>query len=383
MAKKNKIPTGQQARKMGYTSFSEEKFAAGDTNNARANEIFLEMLRIPRRAKKKFAKGKEHKLNDNDYYPVSMDETVQMEDLLNQSYAAVTDKNDSSLIGALDEMRDIINWSKIRHWNFNWAFIVGVIVFIGFLWWQTGDAKDQVERYKTEVAKYENADAELIKEYREKETTSTASSIEYSQKQIVDYKSILDTIQDKDRKKNYEKWTKESEESLAKYQTKLNVLKTGDDEAIKKMAVDQYKSYLKSSKGSHRSILIWTIFFILLIPLYIIAERPYGYMISKTRLESKILGWIRKIMFWLAGSLVGGAFALQVTETVTTWSDGSKTTDSDAIPIYVMKILLLIAALCIFVFTSVALMLYATIAGLIRNYELKAGVQKIFAKTKK
>jgi len=383
MARKNKVPTGKQAKKMGYTSFSQDQFTASDTSNVRANELFLEMLQVPKKVQKKVAKGKSHKVNENDYYPVSMEETLQMEDLLNRTQSAVTDKSDKGLTDALDEMRDIINWSKTRQWNFSWAFIIGVLLFICFLWWQTGDAKKEVERYKAEVARYEKGNAELINQYREKEITNTASSVEYYQKRIVEYKAILDTITNKDQKKQYAKYLKDYEKTLEENQTKLNELKTGDDKAIQKLAISQYKSYLRSSKGSHRSMMIWTIFFIVLIPLYVIAERPYGYTITRTRLESKILGWIKKVMFWLAGSFAAGAFAMQVTETVTTWSDGSKTTESDALPVYAMKFILLMIALCIFVFTSVALMLYSTIVGLIRNYELKAAVQKMIAKYQK
>ena len=383
MARKNKVPTGKQAKKMGYTSFSQDQFTASDTSNVRANELFLEMLQVPKKVQKKVAKGKSHKVNENDYYPVSMEETLQMEDLLNRTQSAVTDKSDKGLTDALDEMRDIINWSKTRQWNFSWAFIIGVLLFICFLWWQTGDAKKEVERYKAEVARYEKGNAELINQYREKEITNTASSVEYYQKRIVEYKAILDTVTNKDQKKQYAKYLKDYEKTLEENQTKLNELKTGDDKAIQKLAISQYKSYLRSSKGSHRSMMIWTIFFIVLIPLYVIAERPYGYTITRTRLESKILGWIKKVMFWLAGSFAAGAFAMQVTETVTTWSDGSKTTESDALPVYAMKFILLMIALCIFVFTSVALMLYSTIVGLIRNYELKAAVQKMIAKYQK
>jgi hypothetical protein len=87
-------------------------------------------------------------------------------------------------------------------------------------------------------------------------------------------------------------------------------------------------------------------------------------------------------MFWIAGGFVAWAGAMYVTEYVTTYTDGSKESSSDALPVYAMKFILLLIALCIFVFTSVALMLYATIIGHYRNYELKTSVQKMLAKTK-
>ena len=152
MSKKNKVPTGNQAKKMGYTSFSQDTFNTSDTTNVQATDLFLQMLQVPKKVQKKVAKGKTHKLTDNDYYPTSMAETLQMEDLLNQSYAAITDKSDTELLGALDEMREIIDWSKTRQWNFNWAMIIGVLLFICFLWYSTSGEKKGVESRKSQLA---------------------------------------------------------------------------------------------------------------------------------------------------------------------------------------------------------------------------------------
>lgn len=388
MSKKPTPPKGNKAKNMGYTSFNEETIAQADakTNtNEKAYDLFMEMLNVPARARKKNAKGK--KLKDHDYYPTSKDETLRMEELLNEAYAAMDDPTDTDLTDALAEMREIIDWSKTRQWNFQWAYIVGVLLFVCFLWYQTSQRKDDVNRAKANLEMYRNASDSLLTAYKTAELGELSTRIESNKASIADYTARLDTVTSKDRKKQYEGYVKSYTKELGETETALAALQKAQGKDIQKIAEKDYKKRLSYQKGSHRSVLLWMLFFILLIPLYIIAERPYGYTISKYRLESKLLGWIRKIMFWLVGGLFGGALALEVTEyvTETTWSDGSKTknTTSDAIPVLAMKVLLIIAAACIFVFTSVALMLYATITGLIRNYELKREFQKLLPNSAK
>jgi len=382
MAKKNKVPTGKQARKMGYTSFSQETFT-NDTSNVRANELFVQMLQIPKKVQQKVAKGKESKIKENDYYPTSLQETLQMEDLLNQSNAAVTDRNDTELMNALAEMREIIDWSKTRQWNYQWAYIIGVLLFIGFLWYSTSDAKKGVTWAKTELEAMKKADDATLQDFKVKTIAKDSANVEYYKNNIASYKEKLETATQKEDKKLYAGYIKDYEKSLKKYETKLSELRSAEKEKLHKIAIKECKETLKTHKGSHRRILLWTLFFILLIPAYIFAERPYGYMISKYRLESKILGWIRKVMFWIAGGFMAWAGALYVTETTTHWSDGSKTKDDDSMLIYSMKFILLLIAICIFVFTSVALMLYSTIVGLYRNYNLLTDARAFVASLKK
>ena len=57
-------------------------------------------------------------------------------------------------------------------------------------------------------------------------------------------------------------------------------------------------------------------------------------MITKRRREDKMATGLKKILFGIAGALVGAAGALYVTTTITKWSDGSKTRDDDSMIIY-------------------------------------------------
>jgi len=342
------------------------------------------MLNVPKKVQKKVEKGNEHKVNDGDYYPVTLEETLEMEDLLDQSYEAVADSSDSTLMEAHAEMREIIDWSKTRQWNYNWGIIAGVFLFVCFLWYNASKAKEEVERSKAKIALIEKGDENTLNEHRFRQLAEDSTRIEGRKSSIEWYQARLDTANlDRAQKKNYAKGIKKDEEDIAERQERIAKLKTANNDGVQKILVGVYKQELKYDKSHHRSKVMRTLFWLLLIPLYVIAERPYGYMISRRRLESKILGWIRKAMFWLAGGLFAGAAALQVTETVTTWSDGSKTSENDAGGILAMKIVLIIAAAVIFVFTSIALMIYAILSGLIRNYNLKDDVQMLVAKFKK
>ncbi|MDL2228153.1 hypothetical protein LJC30_04625 [Odoribacter sp. OttesenSCG-928-L07] len=376
MAKQDKVPTGKKAKKMGYTSFSQDEFDLSDTSNVIATEYFLQMLQVPQKVRRKVSKGKAHKIKAHDYYPTTLEETELMNNLLYKAYSTVTDTSDENLMNALNEMSEIIEWSKVRQWNYNWGLIAGVILLICILWISTGSEKKNVDQYKAGLELVKKGDEATINKYKRTQIHSDSINIVNDTKTLNNLKSSLDTITDKSKRKLYITDINKYEKNIEIREAKIVKYKGANDKELQKMAENYYRKFLKQAKGSHRKMLVWTILSILLIPLYVIAERPYGYMISKYRTESKILEWIRKILFWLAGSMVGLAAVLPVTETVTTWSDGSKTTDSDSNAAVFFKLVLLMFAVMLFIFTSVAIMLYATITGLIRNYNLIPNLNK-------
>ena len=384
MAKKKepKIPKGKKAKEMGYVSFSKEDIKNAEESgvkNQRAYELLYEAMSVSKHVQKKNKKGKE--INDDDIYPTSLDETLRMDALVTQAYSAMDDQSDSELKSYLSEMRDIIAWSRKRHWNFQWMIIIGVIVSIFYLNYQTGDAKEQVERRQKELTTIEKWSDSAIMAYKADKLQRLESNIASSEKYIKESEAVLDTAVNKDVKKRYKERIKSNNEYKKEYEKELATVEKASLKDVHKMAVKEKKQSISRAKGSHRSLYIWTAFFIILIPLYIFAERPFGYLMSRYRTEAKVLGGIKKLSLMLAGGLASMAAALQVTETVTHWSDGSKTTDSDALPIAAMKIGLLIAALVVICVTSMFLMVYSTIAGLIRNYDLipkaKAMIQQM------
>ncbi|MDR1585346.1 MAG: hypothetical protein LBS07_04125, partial [Prevotellaceae bacterium] len=367
-SKEPKAPKGKKAKQMGYVSFSKEDVNTGDDRNTRAEELFLQALNVPKRVQKKTKKGKGKELEDNDFYPTSLPETQEMEILLNQAEAAVDDPSDKEFMNNLAEMRGIVDWSKKRQWNFNWSTIIGVIVFVFVLNQCSKSAKEDVVRAEQELATVKNWGDSAIVAYKTVELERKQQNLKYYQENLAASEARLDTITDKERKKSEQGSIKRYKENIKEYTDDIAKLQKADHKEVHKMAVKQHEDWLKSKKGSSRSALFWFIFFLILIPLYIVAERPYGYNISKHRTEAAVLGGIRKIMNMFAGGLASIAGALYVTETVTSYTDGSKSRSDDGMAIYAMKAILLLGALAIFVFTSVFLMLYSTIAGLARNY---------------
>jgi hypothetical protein len=374
MAKKNreeKVPQGKKAKELGYVSFTKEEVKNAEENapvNQRAYELLYDAMEVSKHVQKKNKKGKV--VNDDDIYPTTLAETQRMDELIGQAYDAADDESDSTLMSHLNEMREIVDWSSKRHWNFSWMVIIGVIVSIFYLYNRTGSAKENVERQQQELALMEKWDDPAIMTYKEDRLKKLENNIASYEKYIKDSEAVLDTAVNKDVKKTYQERLKSHTKSKKEYEEDLAKLEKASTKDVHKMAITEKKGWVKNAKGSHRSIYFWTAFFILLTPLYIFAERPFGYSLSRYRTEAKALRGIKKLSLILAGGLASMAAALQITETVTTWSDGSKTTDSDAIPIVAFKIGLLIAAVVVICITSMFLMVYSTITGLIRNYDL-------------
>ena len=109
------------------------------------------------------------------------------------------------------------------------------------------------------------------------------------------------------------------------------------------MALHEYGVWVKSADRGRRAVRGWTIFFILLIPLYIFAERPYGYTITRTRAESETLRGISKMAFVLGAMMYGSAKAIPWVEKIVTYSNGHTAREQDAgenAPVILMKIIL-------------------------------------------
>ena len=144
-----------------------------------------------------------------------------------------------------------------------------------------------------------------------------------------------------------------------------------DFKDIKKMALDEYGSWVKSAKAEKRAVRAWNIFFIILIPVYIFAERPYGYTMTRTRAESSTLKGISKFTYTLSAMMLGSAASISWIQTVRKYSDGHTERSYDAgtnAPVIIMKACLYIAAFALVCIVSCILMLYMTIQGLRRNY---------------
>lgn len=151
---------------------------------------------------------------------------------------------------------------------------------------------------------------------------------------------------------------------------------------IQKAALEDAETPLLIYKGEKRSVLKWNIFFILLIPLYIFAERPYGYSISRHRAEAEKLGGLTMLAYSISSMLMVYSRSIKdAPDIITKYSNGKVVREYDIAGnqmVAARKIILYIIAFAIICIISCLIMLYSTIQGLRRNYNWK----EIYAKLK-
>ncbi len=332
----------------------------------------------------------------DDIYPETALETEQMRALVDKARKARVDMSDQYLKICLDELDEILDWSSTRHWNFQWQVILGVILTVAFLSWRVDQKQESVEHDQELVAEVENweeTDTVLNWDTTPDDLYSPAGFVNYAHLSAKNFKLLslyeqksyyasaveaadeyaakADTAQSRDVRKSLEERRDESLDHAKEYRKEFDRINKMDFKDIKKMALDEYGSWLKSSKAEKRAVRAWNIFFIILIPVYIFAERPYGYTMTRTRAESSTLRGISKFTYALSAMMMSSAASISWIQTVRKYSDGRTESTFDAgtnAHVMIMKACLYIAAFALVCVVSCILMLYMTIQGLRRNY---------------
>ena len=123
----------KKSKEEGYIPFDPEELKnitqEGDPNDE-AYELLWEATCVSSHVSDT-SKASGH-ADDDDIYPTSAQETDKMEELVNQAVAALKEPN-PEFNEKVSALRDIIGWSRKRHWKLNWRIIVGVIIFIFIL----------------------------------------------------------------------------------------------------------------------------------------------------------------------------------------------------------------------------------------------------------
>ena len=397
--KKNEKPTGDKACQQGYLSFSPDdvkKQKEASKDNSAAYDLLWQAMTTSSHISKRDKKGNEVPIGD--VYPVSLEETLEMERLLNEAEEKIQDHNDEPLNNQIGELRYIIDWSKKRHFNFSWIVILGVILGLFVLNHFRTYPREQAMKWKAMVNKidnwveqdttitWENTQARYyssVEDFRFKSANvykaaivgRQKSSYNYDLNRIDEIKGQLDTVKSKDKKKRLTKEMKSYEENAEGFKKDGEEYSKLEFKELKKMAEQDCKKIYKRYRKEARKYTFWIWVFIIMIPLYIIADRPYGWMETRHRLESKILGGIKKIGYALAAGMFSAGVGMQFLPDVLvkyTYSNGRTETRSeentDNYFIMMMKILLIIGAIFVAAITSAFLMTYSTVTGLIRNY---------------
>lgn len=411
---KNKAPKGKKAFEQGYVSFDPDDIKQQANDNMNPNhEAYGYLDDAMFTSSHVTANDKKRGVVDiDDVYPITLAETKEMEGYLDKAQAAVKDESDAFFYERYGELRGIVNWSLKRHWNFSFSVIFGVIITAFFLSYQADDAKKdaiaaerEVDRVKAWIecdttitleqfnregdinrstAEYENRlnNAKLYKAY----IAGRAAANYYGWLRAADKQMArIDTASTEQAKKDYKKYAEENLEKAKEDKKEFEEIAKLDFDSVKDRALKSVKNRASDKGSSAAWIKFWNIFFFLLIPVYIFADRPFGYTMSRNRVEAKVLGGIKKWGFALAGGLLGIAGSIGFVEVVTKWSDGRTTREDDGTgPIRLAaKIGFLIAAVVVFCAVSCFLMLWSTVTGLMRNYDWKAIMAEIQAKKDK
>ncbi len=398
-SRKNEAPKGDKAYEQGYVSFTADDLKQGAQRNPANDEAYgyLDAAMFTSSHIKEEDKNR-GTVDIDDVYPITLEETLEMEKLLDQADAALKDSNDGFYHERSNELRGIVEWSKKRHRTFQWVLLLGVFLTTCYIFYKSGDAGARVDAAKAELAAveaWEEMDVDTIAYELEALTLGGSDATVYVQydnavvykasrllnlaqnyniqlKEQERYLAMADTATTREDRKQYEEWAESAEEEAEAYKEEYEEVKDYDFDDCHEAAIDRHEDRVSATKSSYRFAILWTIFFILLCPLYIFAERPYGYTISRHRTEAKVLGGIKKIGFALAGGLfTTGLFMKGSQEVHVKWSDGSRTVEDDGTwPLRMgIKLGLMVLALIVFCVTSSVLVIYSTITGLKRNYD--------------
>lgn len=334
--------------------------------------------------------------DEDNIYPTTPAEVDKMEELVNKAVAALQEPNDE-FSQRISELRDIIAWSRKRHWKLNWVIIAGVVISAFILACMIGGGQGNINEASARVAKveaweevelvhFDNLDALLHSNisgcdtkykydsptnWYHHELRSVAWNYVEAESRIADDKEALKTEENEtmieSHKSSIEDETERKEEAVERFEE----LKDLDFDAVKETALEEAEDALSAAESGAAFANFIIVAFIMLIPLYIFASRPYGYTISRYRREEKNLGRIQKVAMWLSGGMLAIEGGIGFVDIVTKWSDGSTTREDDGTgPVrLVIKVLLIGGAVLVFCLTSTFIMLYATITGLIRNYD--------------
>ena len=337
--------------------------------------------------------------------PVSREEAQGMIDLCDRIEAEMdhSDPNYSEVNTRIKEVRNLGDWALKRHWKFSWEVIVGVIVglFLLHLWSdkKQSNVKDKEKQIEFINSEAWESDAEVtfdamlkegVKDYYDQNTAGSyrkslmadqVRRYKHSEQVMKECQAKADTASTKESKKQNEEYVEQCRQRMEECVTEGKRIEKMSLDDLRKEHLKFYTSQRESNQNAASRMRFLYIFFLILTPIYIFACRPYGYLINKHKREGERIEGMRKIGWWLAGLLAGVGASIGFVNIITTYSDGSKTKSDDGTgPVrLIFKGLFFLAAAIVFAFTSMFIMVYSTISGLIRNYDWKT----IFASKKK
>lgn len=378
----------------GYLSFSRadlvQSVAAGGTNIT-AYKLMIEATET--NASYKTRRGK----SVNEIYPLSAEAAEAMSQKLKEAEAVADNPKDETFQYRLKELKHVAWWSKERHSTFSWLIIVGGLLWVLFysLTVVILDSPDyskrqaQVEAWNDALPSYtieeakkaynRNADiysnATNYKLYKLSEITNAYYKAEWNRESTA--KTLrYGTLSEKDKeiyRHNIEVYAATMEKTKAEFEA----AEAQTFDQWQQKALDEIGAGTKKERNRNGMLWLTIAYFVVITVLYVLTNRPYGYMLSRQRTTAHVTGGILKVLFgvisWLgiSGARMGWTDPDKIVTVF--WSDGSITKHlvvSDLINgSALFKIIFYVAALTFLMFGSAYLLPILTIIGFFTNID--------------
>lgn len=407
MSLKDKFKKRRESRENGYVSFDAEDLKQGAARNPQ-NEKAYEFLDAAMTTSSNLTETDKHgnEVDIDDIYPCTEAECNEMDALLRKADDALMNKNDDFYHERRNELQDIVDWSRKKHWTFKWSLIAGCVLSIFIMMYISEDAagdKRAVQKKSDHVKEWVPMDTTIVFErcdgvdcrgynltnantYKTSYLRNLKAQYLSEQQNIKRYQACMDTATTKELKKEAETYKKSAQDRAKSYKDEYDKVNKMEFKQFKKMALKIEKQGLGAAKAWATFMWIVFVYVILLIPLYIHSSHQFGYNITRHRAEARMLDKIQKVGFGIASFLLGSSLALAFfpdTEVTTHYSDGRKTTNTELNPLNIImlaiKLVLLAVAAIIFCIVSVFIMSYVTIMAFKRDHDWS----KVAAATKK
>lgn len=376
----------------GYLSFSRadisESIKAGG-ENTKAYQLLLEAMSANGSCKTQSGEPV------NEIYPLTANAADVMEQKLKEAEVVAENLNDQTLKNRLNELKNVTEWSKDNHSNISFLVILGGILWILFYWItvhfmissDSDEYRAKIEAWNDTPPSYEivqeSQNFKLINKYE-----STSEFKRYKLAGFVeDYRRLEDEYDDT-RNLLYRNTLSREEQrrvdNMKNLEAKMDSIKKEFEvanahglEHWREMALSEISiSEVETTKSR---LLLWGViaYFVIIIVLYIITNRPKGYMLSRQRTTMRFASGIKlvfyKILIWLG--LSGARMGWTDPDVLVTayWSNGNVTKHlitSDLInSSLVFKSMFYILALVFLMFGSAYLLPIFTIMGFFMNID--------------
>ena len=391
---KDKFKKRRETHENGYVSFTQDDLKEKMKANP-ANEKAYEFLDAAMCTSSNISAIDENNqtVNIADVYPCSEAECDEMDRLLDRAQGEVKDKNDKYFKERYDELRDIVKWSRKKHWTFKWSLIAGCILSIFIMFYISAEVagdRRKIENKVNTIKNWEKQDTTIAMEdlkldslpydikranvHKAHTLGGLKSGYNRSLEEMASYKAKLDTVQNREQKKYLKERLKYHEDRAESYLKQYEEVNDMKFKKYRKYVVKSLKDELRAARWLDRIVWLICIYVLLLTPFYIYSSHQYGYYITRYRAESARLDKLQKIGFAFASFLLGAGLAMELlpdTKVKTYYSDGSTSTHTEGNAmnyiIIAIKLALVAAAACVFSFVSIFIMSYVTITAFKRN----------------